>query len=206
MRPLRESRKGRRRRGRRERDREEDPLVTLGGGGTAKVGNDHTGIYTFRDSRSLPSLLRFPFPLPRAHTHDDDPPRRAWPGRASIRRDAPSILESIRAGEFMREILVSEARRFQDRSNQPIIRKSRVFVIGIVTPPPLERVQECPSLPPSLSRNSPLPSPLPPPPFSTNFLYSYLRARHNRLDGGRKTFGRRNSGTVPRKGIREKGM
>lgn len=33
-----------------------------------------------------------------------------------------------------------------------------------------------------------------PPPFSTNFLYSYLRARHNRLDGGNIRPGIRRAG------------
>lgn len=83
MRPLRESE--------REVEEEEEekgqrggPVGHIGGrggGGTAKVGNDHTGIYTFRDSRSLPFHVSLSHFLAHTRTTTLHAPRRAWPGR-----------------------------------------------------------------------------------------------------------------------------
>lgn len=140
-----------------------------GGGGTAKVGNDHTGIYTFRDSR-FP--FRFPFLHSRACTVCA---RLDTPASATNRAEGfdPFVAtrpryKSIRASEFMREILLSERAAFfmgrPPAQPRPIIRKSRVFVIGIVTPAPLPNASKnvprmsLPNLPGSWNPRNRIPS------------------------------------------------
>lgn len=141
-----------------------------GGGGTAKVGNDHTGIYTFRDSR-------FPFRFPFLHSHRACTvcARLDTPASATNRAEGfdPFVAtrpryKSIRASEFMREILLSERAAFfmgrPPAQPRPIIRKSRVFVIGIVTPAPLPNASKnvprmsLPNLPGSWNPRNRIPS------------------------------------------------